>query len=201
MSDFQDDVSGSQASRLTPGAKKVLAAAWRLFYEHGIHAVGVEAIATEAGVTKKTLYDQFGSKDDLVVAYLRARDEQWRGDVRSQLTRSDASVEQRLLSMFDVLQLWVDQGSTGGCAFSRAVAELPRDHPGHEVATAHKRWLLQRLKDVADEADLIDPTLVAEQVFLLHEGAYSAIPERVMEFPVAAAKRAAQAVIREASRA
>ncbi len=65
--------------RMTPGARRVLEAAERLFYEHGIHAVGVDLIAAEAGVTKKTLYDRFGSKEQIVVEYLAGRDERWRG--------------------------------------------------------------------------------------------------------------------------
>lgn len=64
--------------RMTPGARRVLEAAERLFYEHGIHAVGVDTIAAEAGVTKKTLYDRFGSKEQIVVEYLAGRDERWR---------------------------------------------------------------------------------------------------------------------------
>ncbi|UXI81004.1 TetR/AcrR family transcriptional regulator, partial [Streptomyces vinaceusdrappus] len=64
--------------RMTPGARRVLEAAERLFYEHGIHAVGVDLIAAEAGVTKKTLYDRFGSKEQIVVEYLAGRDERWR---------------------------------------------------------------------------------------------------------------------------
>ncbi|WP_016700389.1 helix-turn-helix domain-containing protein, partial [Actinoalloteichus spitiensis] len=62
----------------TPGARAVLAAASELFYDQGIHAVGVDAIAARAGVTKKTLYDRFGSKERLVVEYLAQRDQRWR---------------------------------------------------------------------------------------------------------------------------
>jgi AcrR family transcriptional regulator len=66
---------------LTPGARRILDVASELFYAHGIHAVGVDTIAAESGVTKRTLYDRFGSKDELVAAYLRARDERWRARV------------------------------------------------------------------------------------------------------------------------
>src|SRR5919106_2817921 len=62
----------------TPAADRILRAASEMFYREGIRAVGVDAIAAEADVTKKTLYEKFGSKDRLVAAYLRARDERWR---------------------------------------------------------------------------------------------------------------------------
>src|SRR5918995_1572779 len=62
----------------TPAADRILRAASKMFYREGIRAVGVDAIAAEADVTKKTLYDKFGSKDELIAAYLRARDERWR---------------------------------------------------------------------------------------------------------------------------
>ena len=66
-----------QTPALTPGARRILDAAERLFYAQGIHAVGVEAIAAEAGMTKRTLYNRFGSKEALVEAYLRQRHERW----------------------------------------------------------------------------------------------------------------------------
>ncbi len=70
----------------------MLEAAERLFYEHGIHAVGVDLIAAEAGVTKKTLYDRFGSKEQIVVEYLAGRDERWRALLAGRL---DAAGEGR----------------------------------------------------------------------------------------------------------
>ena len=62
----------------TPAAERILRTASEMFYRKGIRAVGVDSIAAEAGVTKKTLYEKFGSKDELIAAYLRARDERWR---------------------------------------------------------------------------------------------------------------------------
>ena len=67
----------STATHLTPRARRILEVASRLFYLHGIHAVGVDTIAAESGVTKRTLYDRFGSKDALVTAYLQERHDTW----------------------------------------------------------------------------------------------------------------------------
>lgn len=76
---------------MTPGARRALDAASRLFYEHGIHAVGVDRIAAEAGVTKKTLYDRFGSKEQIVVEYLAGRDERWRALLDERLAAAPSS--------------------------------------------------------------------------------------------------------------
>ncbi len=80
-----DSVPSPRRVALTPGARRALDAAGRLFYERGIHAVGVDLIAAEAGVTKKTLYDRFGSKEQIVVEYLADRDERWRAFLAAHL--------------------------------------------------------------------------------------------------------------------
>ena len=84
-------VSVPDLAPLTPGARRVLDAASELFYERGIHAVGVDTIAEAAGVTKKTLYDRFGSKEALVVAYLQHRDARWREHLADHLARVPAA--------------------------------------------------------------------------------------------------------------
>src|SRR3954447_24943799 len=125
---------------LTPGARRILEVASELFYEHGIHAVGVDTIAAASGVTKRTLYDRFGSKDELVAAYLRARDERWRGVVAAAVEAADGPLG-RVLAPFDVLEGWVADAGRG-CAFVNAFAEL--DEPGHTgraVIADEKRWL------------------------------------------------------------
>ncbi|MFD0541572.1 TetR/AcrR family transcriptional regulator [Actinomadura luteofluorescens] len=75
---------------LTPAARRVLQTASELFYERGIGSVGMELIAAEAGVTKKTVYDRFGSKDALILAYLRARDERWRAFTTGRIAEAAA---------------------------------------------------------------------------------------------------------------
>src|SRR5689334_7254448 len=100
---------------LTPGAQRILDVASELFYARGIHAVGVDTIAAESGVTKRTLYDRFGSKDELVAAYLRARDARWRALVVATVDAADGPWG-RVLAPFDVLEDWV-AGAGRGCAF------------------------------------------------------------------------------------
>src|SRR4051794_31997772 len=93
---------------MTPAARRALAAAGRLFYERGIHAVGVDLIAAQAGVTKKTLYDRFGSKDQIVVEYLADRDERWRARLAERLDACP-SPRGRVLAVFDVSREWMDE--------------------------------------------------------------------------------------------
>lgn len=156
---------------LTPAGVRILETASRLFYEQGIRAVGVEAIAEEAGVTKKTIYDRFGSKEQLIVAYLRARDGLWRSTLVKHVNGHDGPPEQKILATFDALRSWMRERNSRGCAFINAAVELPEDHPGRKVAREQKTWLLTYLEDLARQARAADPAALAAQVLILHEGA------------------------------
>ncbi|MEU3416417.1 TetR/AcrR family transcriptional regulator [Streptomyces sp. NPDC006658] len=157
---------------LTPAGVKILETASRLFYEQGIRAVGVEAIAEAAQVTKKTLYDRFGSKDDLIVAYLRARDGLWRSTLVKHVNSHDGPPGEKILATFGALRDWMrERSQLRGCAFINAAVELPENHPGREVARDQKAWLLAYLEDLAAEAGAEDPAALAAQVLILHEGA------------------------------
>jgi AcrR family transcriptional regulator len=186
---------------LTPAAERVLDAAAKLFYENGIHAVGVEAIASGAGVTKKTLYDRFGSKDALVAEYLRRRDLRWREHVEAVLERGRRrSSAQRPLLMFDALAEWIERENTRGCAFVNAHAELTEPgHPGRQVIAEQKRWLLERLHALVREAGVRRAAPVAEQLLILLEGATVASTLGVVPGAVGTAKRLAARVLADAA--
>ena len=106
-----------EGPRLTPGARRILEVASALFYRHGIHAIGVDTIAAESGVTKRTLYDRFGSKDELVATYLRARDERWRARVVAAV-EAETDPVRRALAPFAVLEGWVATTRAGGARSS-----------------------------------------------------------------------------------
>ncbi|MBB5743344.1 AcrR family transcriptional regulator [Microbacterium ginsengiterrae] len=152
---------------LTPAARRILDTASALFYAHGITAVGVDMIATESGITKRTLYDRFGSKDALVVAYLRDRDVRWWGRWEERLAQATAP---RALTVFDSYADDV-RPSGRGCAFINAAAELAESHPGRVVIRKHKLRVRTRLEELIREDGVDDPVAVAEHVFLLLEGA------------------------------
>lgn len=156
---------------LTPGARRILDVASELFYAHGIHAVGVDTIAAESGVTKRTLYDRFGSKDALVAAYLAARDERWRARVTAAVEAENEPVR-RALAPFAVLAKWVAEAPSRGCAFVNAFAELDDpDHPGRAVIEDEKRWLRALFAAELARAGVADPDALALQLLVLHEGA------------------------------
>lgn len=185
--------------RLTPGARRILDVASDLFYRRGIHAVGVDTIAAESGVTKRTLYDRFGSKDELVAAYLRARDRQWRALV---VTAHEAETDpvRRVLVAFDVLEGWQATGDRG-CSFVNAHAELPDpEHPARGLITEEKRWLKELFRTSLADAGAADPELLALQLLLLHEGALVAASVAAEPGAVVAARSAAAALISRAAR-
>ncbi|HEY2206474.1 MAG TPA: TetR/AcrR family transcriptional regulator [Pseudonocardia sp.] len=159
-----------RATRLTPGARRVLEAAGTLFYERGIHAVGVDTLAAAAGVTKKTLYDRFGSKDQIVLAYLADREQRWRAFLDEWLAGVPAA--ERPLAVFDASARWAAERSPRGCSFVNARAELPDPaHPAFALIDEAKRHLLARFGELAARAGHRDPERIGAELFVLHEGA------------------------------
>lgn len=146
---------------LTPAGERLLDAASALFYRRGIRAVGVDLLAEQAGTTKKTLYDRFGSKDELVALYLRRRALQWQRFLAAHLAGADAGA----LAVFDALAAWM-RDEDRGCAFVNAHAEVGgTGHPGEAVIRAEKEWMRAVFVALAgDEA-------LGAQLHLLYEGA------------------------------
>lgn len=175
----------------TPAAGRILETASEMFYREGIRAVGVDAIAARAGVTKKTLYDKFGSKGELVAAYLRRRDERWRAWLVEAVERRGGPAKERLLSTFDALGAWIEHGNTRGCGFVNATVELREaDHPARSVVMEQKRWLHGYLTELAAGAGAEDPESLADWLLILHEGVNVTSS---LGIPTDAAQRARQA--------
>jgi AcrR family transcriptional regulator len=180
----------------TPAAERILHTASEMFYQKGIRAVGVDAISAEAGVTKKTLYEKYGSKDELVAAYLRARDERWRNWLVEFVERRGGSATERLLSTFDVLGEWMERENYRGCGFVNAAAEFPdADHPARVVVQEQKRWMRSYLVELATEAGAEDPEDLAERLLILHEGATVARSLGVADDAVQKAKQTAEGLL------
>jgi AcrR family transcriptional regulator len=177
---------------MTPAGVRLLATASELFYHRGIHAVGVDLIAERAGTTKKTLYDRFGSKDNLIAHYLQARFERWREFVDERLAAFEPGPEQ-VLAAFDVLDEWLT-ANTCGCAFANAHAEIGRsDHPGVAVIHAEKTWMRGRYEALVRDAGL--PSPLGAYLYLLHEGAIVARTAGAQEDAVANAGSAARGLL------
>ncbi|MFB9659972.1 TetR/AcrR family transcriptional regulator [Glycomyces mayteni] len=159
----------------SPARARILAAAEELFYERGITAVGVDLVAERSGTTKRTLYNQFGSKARLVAAYLAERDRRWRDLVQAAVDRSGDPAA-AVTAPFEALRDWTAT-SPRGCAFINALAELPDPaHPAHRVAADQKRWLLDLFRDLAAAAGCAGPEALATRLLVLHEGVLATRP-------------------------
>jgi AcrR family transcriptional regulator len=149
---------------------RLLAAASELFYEHGVHTVGIDRIIERAGVAKASLYSTFGSKDGLVRAYLEARHASRRARVSAEIERH-GDPRERLLAVFDVLASTVAQPGFRGCAFANASAESELDSAAADVTREVRRWLFETLAGLARALDVADPATLARQLTLLYDGA------------------------------
>lgn len=153
-------------------AEKLLETASALFYAQGIGAVGVDAVVARSGVSKPTLYAQFGSKDGLIAAVLDRRRESRQEALTEFLAAVTSPPECRLLSVFDWLALGHAKPGFRGCPFTNAAVELTDpDHPGRAVILAYKTWLRTTLSGLAAEADLADPEDLGSDLLLLIDGA------------------------------
>lgn len=188
----------------TPKARAVLRAASELFYERGIHAVGVEAVSERAGVTKKTLYDRFGSKERLVVEYLLERDREWRALLEERWERVGEDPAERLGCLFDTSAEWARARGWKGCAMINAHAEISDPaHPAYAVIVEQKRWthaLLAALVRAAGGRGAAGDQ-AADELMLLHEGTLAAAGVGVPDRAFARGRVAALRVLDEVSRA
>lgn len=182
----------AQGLTLTPAGRAILETAGRLFYDSGLHSVGVDTVAAEAGVTKKTLYDQFGSKAALACAYLSERDQKYRAWVDRAV--EEQSGTDRVIAVFDALDSWMDAHSPKGCPFVHAHSELlgTPDHPAHEVIRGQKLWQRELFASLAREEGCSDPVGLSAQLISLLEGAtvlrsISEVPDALVESRRAAA--------------
>lgn len=180
---------------LTPGARRILEVASALFYERGLHAVGVDTIAAESGVTKRTLYDRFGSKDGLVLAYLAERDRRWRARVDAAVDAAAPDPTSQVDAVFAVLAAWTAENDRG-CSFVNAAAELPDPgHPARALIREEKQWLRERFARMLADGGIPDAESLAATLLLLHEGAFVVLSAGQDPDAVAQARRSARALV------
>jgi AcrR family transcriptional regulator len=174
---------------------QVFQTAARLFYQNGYRAVGVDTIAVESGIGKMTLYRHYPSKDDLIVAYLEDSDGLFWQNFE-EITNKAGNPRGKLLAFFEALQEYVTTPACYGCPFLNVATEYPQtDHPGHRVALEHKQSVRRRFRKLAKEAGTRKPDLLADQLFLLMDGAYMASRMFGPDNPAAHVASAARALI------
>jgi AcrR family transcriptional regulator len=175
--------------------EKIFQTASRLFYQNGYRAVGVDAIAAESGIGKMTLYRHYPSKDNLIVAYLRDSDEIFWASFK-QVTKNATTPRDKLLAFFEALQDYVTTPACYGCPFLNVATEYPEsDYPGHQAAIEHKQSVRAKFRQLAGEAGAKNPEVLADQLFLLMDGAYMASRMFGEKNPAAHLTDAAQVLI------
>lgn len=183
---------------MNPASRRedVLRAASELIYEKGIGAVSVDAIVERAGVAKMTLYNHFASKNELTVAYLRSRDEGVRRFIEGRVVELTTEPQERLLAIFDAFAEQVERDDFRGCHLINALVELAdRDHPARRVALEQNQRWRAYLLELAQAAGLRGAEELADQLFLLLEGAFVAgVMERSSQ-PMRRARRAAELLL------
>ncbi len=154
---------------------KILETAGSLFYRHGFRAVGVDTVVAASGVAKMTLYKHFPSKDALVVAYLERSNEAFWGWWDAVTEPFGGDPRRQLGAVFEGVAVLASSPQCLGCTFTVAAGEFPDpEHSGHRVAREHKQQVLGRLEELAKAAGLREPRVVAEQLLLLMDGAWTA---------------------------
>ena len=188
----------SKVSAPRPSAReRLLAAADELFYHEGVQSVGVDRVVQKAGVAKASLYSLFGSKEELVQAYLDARHAETRKQVERTLTRFRTPRE-RLLGVFDAQGQLFAEPDFNGCAHLTASAEARHGGPIESANDRFRQWVRTLFTDLARDAGVADPEDLARQLHLLYDGA--GVSARMDRDPSAATTaRAAAAALFDAA--
>jgi AcrR family transcriptional regulator len=150
--------------------ERLLAAAATLFYEEDFNAVGIDRVIERAGVAKTSLYDCFGSKDELIRAYLLARQEAHQCRLTQGLAQYTNPGE-RLLGVFDILAKQFLEPSFRGCAFVKAGAQARSGSGVTRVCDDTRQWIRELFVGLARDAGAAEPEALAQQLVILYDGA------------------------------
>jgi AcrR family transcriptional regulator len=142
-----------------------------MFYRDGLHSVGVDAIATAAHTNKMTLYRHFGSKDQLIAAYIQQLADE--GDalwLAIEAAHPD-DPQARLQTWLDTVDQRLKESGARGCAIANAAVELPATHPARPIIENYKLRKRDRLMRLLNDAGYAAPEQLADEIFLMFEGA------------------------------
>jgi AcrR family transcriptional regulator len=184
-----------------PRRDDLVETALKLFYTGGFNATGIDKILGESGVAKMTLYNHFRSKDELILAALRRRDEKFRNWLMGEMKKAGPDPRAQILAMFDALEDWFKgrafkEFGFYGCAFINAASEFgDQKHPAHRLAAEHKQSVVDHLEQICRKAGAAAPLELAEQIALIKEGAIATAHVRGMPEAALNAKRVAAALM------
>lgn len=177
-------------------ADRILATAGELFYREGARAVGVDQIVERAQSTKPSLYRAFGSKDQLIAAYLEGQGQQMWSNFDAAVAAHPDDPKAQILAYVDAMGDRALGKGSRGCGLTNAVVEYPDPkHPGHRVAVGHKDRLRSRLRDLTRAMDARKPKKLADSLLLLIEGVFVTSQLFGPDGPAGAARGAAEALI------
>jgi AcrR family transcriptional regulator len=160
--------------RFVPASRRddLIDAAMRVFYRRGFHASSLDDIQKEGGISRPTLYNHFKSKDELIVAAMRRRDEIFRNRLMKFAESNGKSPRERLEAVFDFHEEWFTGDDFCGCMFINASAEFSAaDSAPRRLAAEHKQEIVRYLRELCEAAGYDEPSDIAEQLNVLIEGA------------------------------
>lgn len=173
--------------------------ALNLFSRYGFHATGIDRILSESGVAKMTLYKHFKSKDELILAALRRRDELHRNWFIGEVEKLTSSPHERLIALFTALGTWFESEEFTGCCFINAIAEYSdKDDPIHAAAAEHKRLIRAYILELAEAAEAKEPDALTDSLMLLMEGAIVSAQITGEAAPARQARAAAEVLVTRA---
>ncbi|QDT28848.1 putative HTH-type transcriptional regulator YxaF [Gimesia panareensis] len=162
----------NKTPRASQARKRILETAEKLFYAEGIRAVGIDRVIAEAGVAKMTLYNHFPSKDDLVLAVLKYREEQFDLYLKQRMMEHQSEGMKPLRAFFAALKDWFECPDYRGCAFINTTSELADSNPAAtDFCADHKRRFKQQLTEIIVESEGSQAKVVAPAISVLVEGA------------------------------
>src|SRR5882757_6859587 len=177
-------------------AERLMDTAADLFLREGIRVVGIDRLINEAGVARASLYQNFGSKDDLVVAYLNHEHEADRAGYERAALRREEPID-RALMIFDLAESASRHSHYRGCPFLNAATEFPEPtHPVTTVVRKHRQWVLECLAAALREAGVAEPTTVAGQVQILYDGGLAGSKVSRSTKPIRLARQMAENLVR-----
>ena len=191
----EPSVSKRTKAEVAPARERLLDAAYQLFAAKGVNSVGIDEIIERSGCAKASLYNNFESKVELVIAFLDRREQVWTRDwLESEVKRRTSDPQQRLLAVFDVFDGWFRTKDFEGCSFINVLLEAPADTPVRAAAAAHLANVRAIVRGLAKEAALREPEKFAQVWHMLMKGSIVAACEGNRK-PALDAKRAARLVL------